>query len=94
MQDPYKHFRTLALVATVTPGVFASVVVVFGALLLGLWLDATFRTRPTFTLILLLLSIPVSLVAMFFSVLGTLRNIKPSEPTTTQKEDTPWQEKH
>jgi len=46
-----------------------SVVLVILALVAGLWLDRTFNTQPLFVLGLLLLSIPVSLVAMVYTVL-------------------------
>ena len=39
--------------------------VILGALLLGLALDEAFGTRPTFLFIMLLVSIPISTAAIF-----------------------------
>lgn len=42
--------------------------IVLGALFGGLWLDNQFDTRPLFTIILMVASVPVTLVAMFWIV--------------------------
>ena len=39
--------------------------VIFAALFLGLWLDKTFETRPTFTILLMVGSIPVTIYLLF-----------------------------
>ena len=41
-----------------------TVVITIAALLLGLWLDARFGTRPTLTIVVTLASLPVTLVVM------------------------------
>jgi F0F1-type ATP synthase assembly protein I len=46
------------------------------ALLVGLWLDSRFDTRPTFTLILLVSSVPITLAAMFWVVKKATSGIK------------------
>jgi F0F1-type ATP synthase assembly protein I len=45
-----------------------TVLIIFLALLLGLWLDNQFQTRPLFTIVFLIGSVPVTLVAMFWVV--------------------------
>ncbi len=50
--------------------------IVTAAVLGGLWLDANFHTRPFFTLVLLVASIPVSLIAMLFIVRLVTSRIK------------------
>jgi len=47
------------------------------ALILGLFLDSRLDTRPLFTIILLIDSIPVTLVAMFWVVRKATSRIKP-----------------
>jgi D-alanyl-lipoteichoic acid acyltransferase DltB (MBOAT superfamily) len=42
-----------------------TLVIIVVALIVGLWLDNQFQTRPLFTLILVLASIPLSLFLMF-----------------------------
>lgn len=57
-----------------------TLIIVLVAVFLGLWLDARFETRPTFTIVLLLVSIPVSLVAMLFIVRLFTSKIKAGPP--------------
>lgn len=59
-----------------------SLVIIFGALFLGLFLDAQFGQRGPFTIGLLLLSIPLSLFVM---VRLALRSIAQIQPNTTQR---------
>jgi F0F1-type ATP synthase assembly protein I len=49
------------------------------ALLLGLWLDQQFGTRPMLTLTFVLGSIPVSLIAMVWFVLRNARKVAEAE---------------
>lgn len=53
-----------------------TLVIIIAAVLAGLWLDSRFETRPTFTLILLIASIPVSLAAMLYIVRMVTSKIK------------------
>ena len=53
-----------------------TLIIVLGAALGGLWLDSHFHTRPTFTLILLLVSVPVSVVVMLYIVRKVSAKIK------------------
>ena len=57
---------TLAVVAGQV-GCITLVIVVL-ALIIGLWLDSQLNTRPLFTLILMIGSVPVTLVIMFWVV--------------------------
>ncbi len=65
-----------------------SVIVVIAALVIGLLLDRTIGTKYIFTLGLLLLSIPLSLAAMVYSVLRSTRALREnSTAQPTKKED-------
>lgn len=71
-----------------------TVVVIFIALFIGLWLDKTFNTKPTFTVGLMLGSIPVTLFAMFSIVRSNSKNLigkpksdKPKDVESTQSEE-------
>ncbi len=57
-----------------------TLIILLAAVFGGLWLDARFQTRPVFTLILVIASIPVSLVAMFIVVRLTTSKIKAGPP--------------
>ena len=59
---------------------FVTVILVVGALLLGLWLDAQVGARGPLTIILVILSIPVSLGVMLFLTLRMTRAIRPPGP--------------
>ncbi|MFQ6100286.1 MAG: AtpZ/AtpI family protein [Anaerolineae bacterium] len=62
-----------------------TVVVILGALALGLWLDSHLGTRPWFTLGLVLGSIPVSLILSVYVALATARRTQPP-PTKMPQE--------
>lgn len=64
-----------------------SVVLVILALVAGMWLDQTFNTQHLFVLGLLLLSVPVSLGAMVYTVLRSTRSMRSTSSSTTKKED-------
>lgn len=66
-----------------------TLLIVLGSLFAGLWLDAHFHTRPVITLVLVVVSIPISLLIMFAVVRGGLARIKPqvNDQTNHQKEE-------
>jgi F0F1-type ATP synthase assembly protein I len=66
-----------------------SIIIVIGALVVGILLDRAIGTKYLFTLGLLLVSIPVSLVAMVYSVLRSSRSIrmKSTDSSATPRED-------
>lgn len=66
-----------------------TVVITIAALLLGLWLDARFGTRPTLTVVLTLGSLPVTLVVMFLVVRWTTSRmlIVPDKDTEKSSEE-------
>jgi hypothetical protein len=56
-----------------------TVLIIFLALFGGLWLDNQLQTRPTFTILFLIGSVPVTLVAMFWVVRQATGRIRPDE---------------
>ncbi len=68
-----------------------TLIVIFAALFVGLWLDRTFETKPLFTLGLMIGSVPVTLFMMFRIVKVATNQIKPIDKNpandTTPKED-------
>lgn len=52
--------------------------IVLAALFAGLWLDNQFHTRPLFTLVLVIGSVPVTLFVMFRAALGAITRIRPA----------------
>ena len=63
-----------------------TVVIVVGALLVGLWVDSLFNTRPVFTVVFLLLSIPVSLYSLVRVALSTAAQFQAEIKTEERKE--------
>lgn len=55
-----------------------TLVIIFGALIAGLWLDRSFATKPLFTILLLIASMPVTLYIMFRVVKGATNRIRPA----------------
>jgi F0F1-type ATP synthase assembly protein I len=64
-----------------------TLLIIIGAVLGGLALDARFSTKPWFTVGLLLASIPVSLVLMFFIVRTAVSKIKAGKPLENPNEE-------
>ncbi len=54
-----------------------TLVIILGALLGGLWLDNSLGTRPMFTILLMVFSVPVTVVAMLWVVRRATAKIKP-----------------
>ncbi len=59
-----------------------TVLLILGALGAGLWLDARFDTRPLFTLVLVLGSVPVTIYLLFRIVMAGMRRLQRDEDVT------------
>ena len=60
-----------------------TLVVILIALFAGLWFDARLNSRPLVTVILLIASVPVTLIMMFWVVKRAVARIEPtSQPAT------------
>ena len=76
-QDRKTRLINLALVGIVGQVGFLTLLIILIALFAGLWLDGRMHTRPVFTLVFLVASIPVSLLIMFVIVRLGVARIKP-----------------
>jgi len=63
-----------------------TLIIIVAAVLGGLWLDSHFQTKPMFTLVLLIASIPISLAAMIYIVRLVTSKIK-TDPTRGVREE-------
>ena len=63
----------MAVVAQV--GCFTPVIIL-GALFAGLWLDRTIASRPLFTILFIIGSMPVSIVVLFMIVRSAMKRLK------------------
>ena len=64
-----------------------TLVVVFAALGIGLWLDTQFDTRPLFTLLFVLASVPVTIFLMVRIVLAGMARIQRRMGITQVRDD-------
>ena len=55
-----------------------TLVIIFGALIAGLWLDRSFETKPLFTILFMVASMPITLYVMIRVVQGATNRIKPA----------------
>ncbi len=89
-QDRKQYWLNLTLASVAGQVGCLTLVIILAAVLGGLWLDANFHTRPVFTVILLIASVPISLAAMFLVVRAATSKIKALPP----KEKQPSGEEH
>ena len=67
-----------------------TILIVFVALFGGLWLDNNFDTKPMFTVGLMVISVPITLVLMFWVVRRATRHMRTNEESnliSPDKED-------
>jgi ABC-type molybdate transport system permease subunit len=77
----------LTLVGVVSQVGCLTLVIILAALFLGLFLDSRFNTRPWFTIGLVLVSIPVSLVLMLTIVRAAVKKLKPETTKNPKQEE-------
>ena len=66
---------------------FITLFIIFIALFGGLWLDRYLNTKPLFTILLLIGSIPVTIFIMFRVVKAATDRIKPIQRKTSPEEE-------
>jgi F0F1-type ATP synthase assembly protein I len=71
------EFRT-AVTMTVVWVAGLTLVIIFAALFAGLWLDKILNSKPLFTIVLVLVSIPVTLFLTFRVVRAATARIQPA----------------
>jgi F0F1-type ATP synthase assembly protein I len=64
---------------------FVTIAIIMGALVLGLFLDNQLGTRPLFTILVLLGSVPLTIFVMFRLALGAMAKMKPDQPTKKEE---------
>lgn len=74
--DGKQKFVNLTLAALTGQVGCLTLIIIMVALLGGIWLDNQFQTKPWFTIGLMLISIPISLVVMLFVARKTISKIK------------------
>jgi MFS-type transporter involved in bile tolerance (Atg22 family) len=64
-----------------------TIIIILASLFGGLWLDNRFQVRPAFTIGLMVISIPITLVMMFWIVRTTTSKMKLDQKTEQSKEE-------
>ena len=82
----------LSLAAVAGLAGLASVIIIFTALFVGLWLDNRDGKNGLYTISLLILSVPVSLYTMLKIVMGSVSRIIPQPPQRKQDTHVPKSE--
>jgi F0F1-type ATP synthase assembly protein I len=85
-QDRGQRALNLTLAAVAGQVGCLTLIIVLGALVGGLWLDARLDSRPLFTIILMIGSVPVTLVAMFWVVRKATAGMRTGTNRNSQKE--------
>lgn len=83
-----QRILTLTIAALVGQVGCFTLVIIMGAVLGGLWLDARFASKPAFTIGLVLLSIPVSIVVTLYVVRKATHKIKVITTQSKELEET------
>jgi hypothetical protein len=63
--------------------------IILAALFIGIWLDARLGSKPTFTILFIVGSVPVALTAMFWIVKETIERTLPgsARPETSEEDN-------
>lgn len=79
-----RYTFNLALAAVAGQVGCLTTIIIVTFLFAGLWIDSRFNTRPTFTIILLVLSVPLTLAVMLWIVKTITSRIKPVAKKKTE----------
>jgi len=82
-----QYFANLSIAGVAGQVGCVTVLIVFGALFAGIWLDRWLHTRPLFTVGLLLGSVPVTLAVMYWLVKTAIAKIKPTDRASKQTQE-------
>lgn len=86
-KDRFQYAMNLTLASIAGQVGCLTLVIIFVALFAGLWLDGYLDTKPLFTIVLLIGSVPVTLYLMFRVVRAATSRIKPIQ--NSGKSETP-----
>ncbi len=90
-QQQPSRARNLTIAALAGQAGFSTVALIIIALLLGLWLDSQFGLKGPFTICLVILSVPLSLLVMLRIVRAATTAIRPpaqdEDASTATKEE-------
>lgn len=85
MKDQPSRAKNLGYAAVAAQSGCLNIVIILGALMLGLFLDSAFGVKGPFTVALLLAAIPLALFVMVKIALGAVQHIQP--PRTLKRSE-------
>jgi F0F1-type ATP synthase assembly protein I len=91
-KDRFQYAMNLTLASIAGQVGCLTLVIIFVALFAGLWLDRYLDTKPLFTIVLLIGSVPVTLFLMFRVVKAATSRIKPVQNSKKNKTPTPQED--
>lgn len=91
-KDRFQYAMNLTLASIAGQVGCLTLVIIFVALFAGLWLDRYLDTKPLFTIVLLIGSVPVTLFLMFRVVKAATSRIKPVQNSEKNKTPTPQED--
>ncbi|MCD6400563.1 MAG: AtpZ/AtpI family protein [Anaerolineales bacterium] len=90
--DRKKQTLNLTIAAVVSQVGCITLIIIIAMLIGGLWLDAQFATKPLFTILLMVISVPITLVLMVFVVRKATQKMDLPNPKKVEMDDNPAQE--
>ncbi|MEA4908069.1 MAG: AtpZ/AtpI family protein [Chloroflexi bacterium] len=80
--DPKTYLKNMTLAVVAGQVGCLTLVIVLAAVLAGLWLDSQFQTRPIMTFVLVIASVPISILVMLAVVRSAVARLKiqPGDP--------------
>jgi F0F1-type ATP synthase assembly protein I len=76
-KDRQQKTYNLVLAAVASQVGCLTLVIIFGALIAGLWLDRMFASKPFFTIFFMIASMPITLYVMFKVAQSATKRMKP-----------------
>jgi F0F1-type ATP synthase assembly protein I len=78
-----KAFNTTLITVVAQVGCLTPVIIL-GGLFLGLWLDRTFDSSPLFTIIFIVVAMPVSIIALLAIVRSATKRLKSENKSNSE----------
>ena len=85
--DRNRYFLNLSIAGVAGQVGCVTVIIVFGALFAGIWLDRLLGTGHLFTVGLMLGSVPVTIFIMYWLVKTAVAKIQPAGPAQTARKE-------
>ncbi|HIE57130.1 MAG TPA: AtpZ/AtpI family protein [Anaerolineales bacterium] len=86
-RDNVQYAYNLTLAAVAGQVGCLTLIIIIASLFIGLWLDIQFDTKPMFTIIIMIASVPVTLGVMFWVVKNATSRIQTVQPEPSENSE-------